>query len=152
MGIFRKPAFLAAVAMTVLLSLYLVFVAQYAFAFLAAESWAARALGAALLVLPAIGAWYVIVEWRLGTTVQRMADQLEAEGGLPLHDGERLPNGQLTEDAAQAIFDNARAQAELNVGDWRAWFTVAWAYDANKDRSMARRSLRHAAELFRAQR
>ncbi|GMA37093.1 hypothetical protein [Demequina litorisediminis] len=94
MGIFRKPAFLAAVAMTVLLSLYLVFVAQYAFAFLAAESWAARALGAALLVLPAIGAWYVIVEWRLGTTVQRMADQLEAEGGLPLHDGERLPNGQ----------------------------------------------------------
>ncbi|WP_084076783.1 hypothetical protein [Demequina sp. NBRC 110057] len=152
MGIFRRPAFLAATAMTVLLCLYLAFVAQYAFAFLGADAWAAKGLGVALLVLPAIGAWYVLVEWRLGTTVQRMADELEAEGGLPLHDGERLPNGQLTEDAAQAIFDNARAQAELNAGDWRAWFTVAWAYDANRDRSMARRSLRHAAQLYRESR
>ncbi len=152
MRLFRQPAFLAAVAMTVLLAMYFAFVAQYAVAFVMAEAWAAKALGLALLVLPAIGLWYVIVEWRLGTTVQRMADVLEAEGGLPLHDGEREPHGRLTDAAAEAIFEVARLEAEHSPDDWRAWFRVAWAYDANRDRSMARKSLRHAADLFRAER
>lgn len=152
MRLFRQPAFLAAVAMTVLLAMYFAFVAQYAVAFVMADAWAAKLLGLALLVLPAIGLWYVTVEWRLGTTVQRMADALEAEGGLPMHDGERDAQGRLTDEAAEAIFEVARRETEDNPTDWRSWFRVAWAYDANRDRSMARKSLRHAADLFRAER
>lgn len=150
MGVFRSPAFLAAVAITVIVALYFVFVANYAFAFLRADALAARGLGAALLVLPLVGAWWLFQEWRLGITVQRMANQLDREGRLPAHDGDRTVAGRLTEEAAEAIYETARRDAEERPDDWAAWFHVGYAYDANRDRSAARKSLRHAADLYRA--
>lgn len=152
MRLFRNGAFLAAIAMSVILAMYFALVAQFAIGFLRADDLPARALGAALLVLPFIGVWYLAHEWRLGTTVQRMADQLEREGRLPLHDGERQPNGRLTEEAAEALFEITRRGTEANPEDWSAWFHVAFAYEANRDRSMARRTLRHAADLYRRDR
>ncbi len=152
MGVFRNPAFLAAVAITVIVALYFVFVANYAFAFLQADELLARGLGAALLVLPLVGAWWLYQEWRLGITVQQMSSQLDREGRLPVHAGERSPSGRLTEDAAAAIYETARRDVEDTPDDWVAWFHVGYAYEANRDRPAARRALRHAADLYRADR
>lgn len=152
MGVFRNPAFLAAVAITVIVALYFAFVADFAFAFLRADELAARGLGAGLLVLPIVGAWWLYHEWRLGITVQRMASQLTREDRLPVHSGERSSSGRLTDEAATAVYEAARQGVEDRPEDWAAWFAVAHAYEANRDRSMARKSLRHAADLYRAER
>jgi hypothetical protein len=147
--LFRNPAFLAAVAMTVLLSIYIGLVAQRAFALLHSDSWIAVLMGVALLVLPVIGAWYLGKEWRLGSTVQRMSARLEEEGRLPVFAGEPLPSGRLPDAAAEEAVELASREVELAPEDWVAWFHVAWAYDAAGDRSQARKCLRYAAELFR---
>jgi len=152
MRMFRRPAFMAAVAITAIVALYFTLVAGRAVTFVRADEAAAKALGVALLVLPAIGVWYLIHEWRLGTTVQRMADVLDAQNRLPIHDGETKPSGKLTEESANAVFEVAQRSVEENPDDWVAWFHVAYAYEASGDRSMARKSLRHAGDLFRAER
>lgn len=152
MGLFRNPAFLAAIAMTAVLSLYFAFVAEFAFAFVRADDLMARGLGTALLVLPIVGAWWLFHEWRLGITTQRMSSQLEREGRLPFHDGERDAEGRLTDEASQAIFEVARRTVDANPDDWSTWFHVAHAYELNRDRKMSRAAMRHAADLYRSDR
>jgi hypothetical protein len=149
---FRNPAFAAAVTMSMVLLLYFGLVADRGVVLLSTDGAAAKAIGTALFVFPAIGLWWMAHEWRLGTTVQRMASILEDEGRLPVHDGETLPSGRLTPEAAEAIFEVARRSVEDRPNDWRAWFHVAYAYEAERDRREARRSLRYAADLFRAER
>ena len=152
MRLIRQPAILAAASMSAVLLMYFVLVADRAFILLGTPEAAARGLGVGLLVLPAVGLWWMVHEWRLGTTVQRMADTLDREGRLPIHDGETLPSGRLTDDAADAVFEVARRGVEDRPGDWAAWFHVAYAYEASRDRPMARKALGHAADLFRAER
>jgi hypothetical protein len=143
---------LAAASISMVLALYLMLVASRAIALISTPEVAARGFGVGLLVLPVIGVWWMVHEWRLGTTVQRMADILDREGRLPIHDGETMPSGRLTDDAAQAVFEVARRGVEERPEDWAAWFHVAYAYEAARDRSMARKALRHAADLFRVER
>ena len=152
MRVFRNPAFLAAVAVSVLLLLYLGLVLQRALLLLRDDEAIAKAMGAALLVLPAIGIWYVAKEWRLGTTVQRMAGILEDQGRLPVFDGEVSSSGRLSDAAAEEAVELASREVELAPKDWVAWFHVVWAYDAAGDRSQARKCLRYSAELFRGAR
>lgn len=152
MKLFRSPAFLAAVAMSVIVAMYFAFAAQLAVSFLQSSSPVGVALGAALILLPLIGMWYLAQEWRLGLAVQRMADDLDAAERLPVHDGARTPQGKLTDEAAQELFASVSQLTRDNPQDWAAWFHVAYAYDANRDRRMARRSLRYAAALYRDER
>jgi len=148
----RNSAFMGTVAITLILSIYFVFVADRAFAFLSADAGVAKALGTAMLVLPVIGVWFLVHELRLGSTVQKMADRLDAEGRLPIHDGDTKPGGKLTREAAEAVFEVASRQVEFAPKDWAAWFHLAFAYDAAGERAQARKSLRQAADLFRAER
>lgn len=148
----RRPALLAATAVTALLGIYVALVAGRAVVLLRDDSLVAKALGALFLVLPVIAVWYLIAEWRLGMVVQRMATQLEAEGRLPLHDGERTPSGRLTEEAATDVYELARREVDLAPEDWVAWFHLAFAYEAVKDKAQARKALRYAADLFRSAR
>ncbi|MFV0633192.1 hypothetical protein [Demequina sp.] len=152
MGILRSPAFLAAVAITVIVAVYFAFVAEFAVAFLRADELDAKIMGGALLVLPTVGVWYLVHEWRLGITVQRMANELDRDGALPVHDGETTAAGRLTDEAAERVFEAARLEVEARPEQWEAWFAVSHAYDANRDRSMARKSMQRAAQLYRAQR
>ena len=145
----RQPAFLAAVSITVLVALYFAFVAQRAVMFLQSGDSVGRAIGAALLVLPLIGAWYLINEWRLGVVVQRMANRLEVDGRLPAFDGATRPSGRLADEAAKDAYETAAREVDLYPEDFGAWYRLAFAYDAAGDRGMARKSLRHAADLFR---
>ncbi|WP_082097537.1 hypothetical protein [Demequina silvatica] len=151
MSVMRRPAFLAAVATTVLLALLVGVVANIAFALLQTPGVIAKLMGALVLVLPVIAVWFLVNEWRTGITVQRMATRLEAEGGLPLHDGARDAHGRLTDEAAQDLYEVARTGVELEPQSWAAWFHLAFAYEAVKEKAEARKALRHAATLFRAQ-
>ena len=150
MGLLRQKGFVAAVATSAIVALYFALVAGRAIVFLTLDNVVGRALGVALLVLPMLGVWWLVHEWRLGSTVQRMADHLDSEGRLPIHDGEQDARGRLTVDAQEAVFEVARRGVELRPDDWASWFHVAYAYEAARDRQMARKSLRHAASLYRA--
>lgn len=149
MGLLRRPAFLAAAATCTIVAVYFALVAGRALMFIGTNDPVARVLGVALLVLPAIGVWWLIHEWSTGAVVQRMATELDRQGRLPIHDGETDERGKLTEPAQVAVFEVARRNVDANPEDWAAWFHVAYAYDASGDRSMARKSLRHAGDLYR---
>lgn len=148
----RNRGFLAAVSITAILGLYFGLVANHAFLFLQADELIAKAIGAAMLVLPFIGVWYLVHEFRLGTTVQRMADTLDAEGQLPAHDGETKPSGKLTRESAEAVFAVASRRVEEAPAQWSSWFHLAYAYDAAGERAQARKTLRYAADLYREDR
>ena len=152
MGLLRRKGFMAAVAMCAILGLYFALVASRAVVFIRTGDPVAVALGIALLVLPALGVWWVIKEWQLGSTVQRMADTLEAQDRLPVFDEEARPSGRISEEAALRVFADAKQDVDARPDDWAAWFNVALAYEAGGDRRQARRALRHAADLYRAER
>ncbi len=74
---------------------------------------------------------------------------LERQDRLPIHDGETDARGKLTPAAQESVFEVARRNVDAYPDDWAAWFHVAYAYEASGDRSMARKSLRHASDLYR---
>lgn len=150
MGLLRQRGFMMAAATCVVLALYFVMVAGRAVIFIRTGEPLSVGIGWALLVLPVIGAWWMVREWQLSAAVHRMAAVLETEGRLPVVLGETTASGKLTAEAAEEFFAAARGQVDERPEDWSAWFHVGFAYDANGDRSMARRSLLHAARLFRA--
>ena len=91
--------------------------------------------GLAVLVFPCVGAWIVWRELRFGFTAQKMSEELDPDG---------------TFDADALDFESAKADAEANPQNWEAWFKVAVAYEDAGDKRQARRSMHHAASLFRA--
>lgn len=104
-------------------------------------------LGLAILVVPVVGVLLVGRELQFGRQCSRLADVLAAEDGLPVDDLPRRPSGRVDRSAAEAWFDQARAEAEGSPEDWRAWFRLSLAYDAAGDRSRARAAARHAVRL-----
>lgn len=150
MSTLRRPALLAATALTALLALYIAVVAGRALTLIAEDAWIAKALGVSFLVLPVVASWYLWQEWRLGMGVQRMGSALEAAGRLPVHEGPRTPSGRLAPEAASVAYEAARLWLDGDPDNWEAWFHVAAGYDVMGDRSQARRAYRHAADLFRA--
>ena len=100
--------------------------------------WIERVLGGAVLVLPLIGIWVVLVELRFGRQAQKLA-------GDP---GEiaRRPAGRVDRDAADLVFDHQRAAVKRDPGDWRGRYRLAEAYDIAGDRRRAREALRTALE------
>lgn len=144
-----RRSLLGAVALTALLLLYVVAVAGRGVSLIRTGEPVAAGLGAAVLVLPLLGVWLVVREWRLAVEVQRMADRLAASGGLPVDDLPRTRGGRVDRAAADVAFAAARADVERSEGDWQAWFRLGFAYDAAGDRRRAREALRTAARLHR---
>ena len=112
----------------------------------------AVALGLAVLVLPVVAAVVVARELRFGVATQRMARELEADGGLPVDDLPRRPSGRVVREAADATFAGRRAEVEAAPEDWRAWYRLAVAYDDAGDRRRAREAMRYAARLHGSRR
>jgi hypothetical protein len=136
-------------AVTLLLVFYLVVSFQRSILLLADNNLAAKAIGAAYLVLPIVGAWALIRELMFGARTEQMARILEAEGGLPVDDLPRTPAGRIIRAAADQEFEKYKAEAEAAPDDWRSWFRLSCAYDAAGDRKRARASMRDAGRLFR---
>ncbi|WP_323961299.1 hypothetical protein [Arthrobacter sp. JZ12] len=137
------------VFVTLLLAFWLVVAFQRSILLLTDPDPVAKALGAAYLLLPLIGAWALVRELLFGAQTERMASQLHSEGGLPVDDLPRTPAGRIVREAADAQFPAYQAEVEARPEDWRAWFRLSCAYDAAGDRSRARRAMRHAAKLHR---
>ena len=136
-------------AVTLLLVFYLVVSFQRSILLLTDNNLAAKAIGAAYLVLPIVGAWALVRELMFGARTEKMARILEAEGGLPVDDLPRTPAGRIIRAAADQEFEKYKAEAEAAPDDWRSWFRLSCAYDAAGDRKRARASMRDAGRLFR---
>ncbi|MGP4032323.1 hypothetical protein [Pseudarthrobacter sp. 1C304] len=136
-------------AVTLLLVFYLVVSFQRAVLLMTDPNPVAKAIGAAYLLLPVIGAWALVRELLFGARTERLANILEAEGGLPEDNLPRTPAGRIIREAADREFEKYRAETEAAPDDWRSWFRLSCAYDAAGDRKRARASMRDAIRLYR---
>jgi hypothetical protein len=143
---------IGAIAMAVVLVIYLVFVTQYAVRLLLVDEPAAKGLGAALLLLPLLGAWALISELLFAIRSQRIMARLEGEGRLPDEQLPALASGRIDRAAADEVFPRYRAETEANPEAWWAWLRLALAYDASGDRRRARSATRRAIALERSER
>ncbi|MCL1871452.1 MAG: hypothetical protein FWF90_13705 [Promicromonosporaceae bacterium] len=106
------------------------------------------AIGIGALVLPLVVLAVIAAELRLATRVQRMADELAAAGELPVDDLPRSPGGRIDRAAADAAFAEHKEAVEAAPDSWKAWYHLAFAYDAAGDRKRARAALRKASALY----
>jgi hypothetical protein len=105
------------------------------------------AFGVAVLVLPMIGLWFLIRTTQFARDANRLARELEAEGGLPVDDLARTPGGRVDRDCADAVFVRRQAETEAAPGDWRTWFRLAIAYRDARDTPRARKAMQRAIAL-----
>ncbi|MEW2222418.1 hypothetical protein AB0939_24480 [Streptomyces sp. NPDC006990] len=108
------------------------------------------AFGAAVLVLPFIGAWFLWHTTRFARRAGRLARLLEAEGGLPVDELARTPSGRIDRASADEVFARRRAETEEQPDDWRSWFRLAVAYHDARDTPRARKAMQHAIALHAA--
>jgi hypothetical protein len=137
-----------ALVLTAALVLYVVMLADRAVALIRSGETPGILLGIGVMVLPVLGVWMIVATWRSGTQIQRLARRLDAEGGLPdVDDLPRMPSGRVDRKAADAWFDDRKAELEDHPDDWRYWYRLAHAYDIAGDRKRARDTMRRAVEL-----
>jgi cytochrome c-type biogenesis protein CcmH/NrfG len=108
--------------------------------------------GAAVLVLPLIGAWFLWRTTQFARAAGRLGRELEAEGGLPVDELVRTPSGRVDRDSADAVFARRRAETEAAPEDWRTWFRLAVAYFDARDTPRARKAMQRAIALHDAER
>lgn len=133
--------------MAVLLALYIALVAQRAWLLLQSGDAVGIAMGVALVVLPAIAVWALGRELWFGFRAEQLARRLESEGGMPDEQVTVTPSGRIVREDADAAFPRYRADVEQSPEDWRAWYRLALAYDAARDRRRAREAVRRAIRL-----
>jgi cytochrome c-type biogenesis protein CcmH/NrfG len=103
--------------------------------------------GVAVLVLPLIGFWFLIRTTQFARDANRLARELEAEGGLPADELVRTPSGRVDRDSADAVFARRQAETEAAPDDWRSWFRLAVAYHDARDTPRARKAMQRAIAL-----
>lgn len=138
---------LAVVATAVLLMIYLILPLRYGVILLQTGTPVAIGIAVALFILPAVGAWALVAEIAFAVRAERLARQLEAEGGMPSEEVPVSPSGRVDRAAADALFPRYRAAVDADPENWRAWFRLALAYDASGDRRRARWATRTAIRL-----
>ncbi|WP_410673239.1 tetratricopeptide repeat protein [Amycolatopsis sp. cmx-4-68] len=142
-----------ALLLTAALIVYLFLLADRAFALFKTGTAVGIALGAGVLLLPVLGVWVIVLTWRNGVQIQRLSRRLDAEGALPdVSDLPRRPSGRVDRTAADAWFEERRAEVEADQENWRTWYKLAYAYDIAGDRRRARETMKKAVELEAADR
>ena len=137
----------AALLLSGVLGVYLVLLGQRGIILVVDGRPAFVLLGVGVLLLPVVGLAILVMEMRFGRATERLARELDAEGGLPPDERVMRPSGRPERAAADAVFDRRRAEAEASPGDWRVWFRLAVAYADAGDGSRARRTMRRAITL-----
>lgn len=128
-------------------AVYLVLLGQRGLVMVASGRPVGMALGVGVLIVPLLCAWAVVRELRFGAATERLAQELDSSGGLPVDDLPRTPSGRVVREAADGLFERYRAQADAAPDDWASWFRLACAYDVAGDRKRARAAMRHAVDL-----
>ncbi|WP_330287434.1 hypothetical protein [Streptomyces sp. NBC_00576] len=103
--------------------------------------------GVAVLILPGIGVWFLWKNTQFVRDANRLAAELEAEGGLPVDELRRTPSGRVDRDSADEVFARRKAETESAPGDWRNWFRLAVAYHDARDTPRARKAMQRAIAL-----
>ncbi|MGQ4512712.1 hypothetical protein [Streptomyces sp. DW26H14] len=103
--------------------------------------------GVAVLILPFIGAWFLWQNTRFVTRANRLAAELDAEGGLPVDELVRTAGGRIDRASADAVFERRRVETEDTPDDWRCWFRLAVAYRDARDTPRARKAMQRAIAL-----
>lgn len=137
---------LAALFMSLLLAIYLLFALNYAWILITDDSVLANAMGYALGLLPLLGVWVMVVELRFGRSSARLARQLESEGGLPT-EFHLTASGRADRESADALFPTFSQAVKESPDRWQAWMRLGMAYDACGDRRRARWAIRRAISL-----
>ncbi|MEV5663575.1 hypothetical protein [Streptomyces flaveolus] len=104
-------------------------------------------LGVAVLVLPAIGLWFLWKNTQFVRRANQLAAELDAEGGLPVDELKRTPSGRIDRDSADEVFARRKAETEAAPDDWRSWFRLAVAYQDARDTPRARKARQRAIAL-----
>ncbi len=125
----------AALGMAVLLAFYLAVVVLYAVRLITDPLPIVQAMGWALVVLPLLGVWALAVELRFGFRAEAITKRYLSEHGP----------------AVTEEFDEAASRVREHPEQWTAWYLLALAYDAERDRRRARWALREAITRSRAQ-
>jgi hypothetical protein len=137
-----------AMVLTAVLAVYFALLAQRAVLLIQTGTATGIGLGVGVLILPLIGAWIAVVNLRFGLRVEKLARRLADDGLLPdVSELPRRPSGRIDRAAADAWFDERRAEVESAPEDWRAWYRLAYGYDIAGDRRRARETMRHALKL-----
>lgn len=131
------------------LLLYIVLVGYRAVMLLGTGEPIAIAMGAALLVLPAIGLWALVRELVFGAAAARLGRVLEAEGGMPEDEVALMPSGRVVREEAEPLVEKYEALAAGDE-DWRAAYRLGVVQDAAGRRKDARASIREAIRRERA--
>ncbi|PWD52364.1 hypothetical protein C8046_04650 [Serinibacter arcticus] len=142
----------AAIALIVLLGLYVVAVGERGLLLLRSGEPVGIALGAAVAVIPLMTVWFIVHEVRQARAVDRLTGLLADEGALEVDDLPRSPGGRIDRTVAADRFEPAREAVEAEPESWRAWYRLGWAYDAAGDRRRAREALRTSVRLERGER
>ncbi|MEU6486384.1 hypothetical protein [Streptomyces sp. NPDC046887] len=129
------------------LAVFFVLVGGRAVALIGVGTPIAVAIGIAALTMPLIGVWFLWQNTRFVTRANKLAAELEAEGGLPVDELARTPGGRIDRDSADAVFARRRAETEDAPGDWRCWFRLAIAYQDARDTPRARKAMQRAIAL-----
>lgn len=103
--------------------------------------------GTAVLILPVIGLWFLWKSTQFVRAANRLAAQLDAEGGLPVDELRRTPGGRIDRDSADEVFTRRKAETEDSPDDWRSWFRLAVAYHDARDTPRARKAMQRAIAL-----
>ncbi|MER8046316.1 hypothetical protein [Streptomyces sp. NPDC094032] len=111
---------------------------------------AAMGMGAVAFLLPLVGAWFLWKNTRFARRANRLAAELEAEGGLPVDELKRTEGGRIDRDSADEVFARRKAETEDSPDDWRCWFRLAVAYHDARDTPRARQAMQRAITLREA--
>jgi cytochrome c-type biogenesis protein CcmH/NrfG len=103
--------------------------------------------GVAVLILPGIGVWFLWKNTQFVRDANRLAAELDAEGGLPADELRRTPSGRVDRDSADEVFARRKAETESAPNDWRNWFRLAVAYHDARDTPRARKAMQRAIAL-----
>ncbi|WP_228479959.1 hypothetical protein [Microbacterium abyssi] len=129
------------------LILYFVLTGQWAYLYVTSGEAIGIAMGAALIVLPLIGAWALVREIEFGIQADRLGTKLDAEGGMPTAEAELTPSGRLAKTDAEPLVQRYTAEADAAGDDWRARYRLGVVQDAAGRRKDARASIRDAIRL-----
>jgi cytochrome c-type biogenesis protein CcmH/NrfG len=126
------------------LVLYVAAVARQAWLLLTSADAVGVAMGAALVVLPAVAVWALVRELIFGARAAALGRRLAEDGGLPSDDLTIRPSGRVVRSEAESVFPRYRDQVEQDPTDWQAWYRLGLVYDAAGDRRRARQAVREA--------
>ncbi|MGW4248324.1 hypothetical protein [Nocardia sp. NPDC004722] len=149
--VYKRVGFIA--ALVLILGFYFVLLGRIAIDLITSGKVAAILLGVGVLILPLLGVWTVATSVRAAFAHQHLARRMHDEGGeLDVSALPRRASGRIEKDAADALFEQVKAEFEADPENWRSNYRAARAYDYAGDRSRAREMMKRAVELERAER